>query len=163
MNEINEEIKQTLNLMQTEVDGTGASNELQYHLMSLLEIKRNELLQRLAKRSWFEHVTHDQAPYKSVKLDGQVADEVKPLTVDELKAGGWWCADTSAAARRAFAVRGFNVADQWELEDLEWELEDLDGCRLTGKESVTRFKGMSKTKDLREITLVDGEFYWGEK
>lgn len=82
------------------------------------------------------------------------------LTIHDLRRCDWWCADTSAAARRAFAVRGFNVADQWELEDLEWELEDLDGCRLTGKDSVTRFKGMSKTKDLREIALVDGEFYY---
>ena len=75
------------------------------------------------------------------------------LTADNLKSGDWWCADTSAAARRAFELRGFNVADQWELED-------LDGCRLTDKDSVTRFKGMSKTKDLREIALVDGEFYY---
>lgn len=75
------------------------------------------------------------------------------LTADNLKSGDWWCADTSETARHAFALRGFNVADQWELED-------LDGCRLTGKDSVTRFKGMSKTKDLREITLVDGEFYY---
>ena len=82
------------------------------------------------------------------------------LTIHDLRRCDWWCADTSAAARRAFAVRGFNVADQWELEDFEWELEDLDGCRLTGKESVTRFKGTSKTKGLREITLVDGEFYY---
>lgn len=75
------------------------------------------------------------------------------LAADNLKSGDWWCADTSETARQAFELRGFNVADQWELED-------LDGCRLTGKDSVTRFKGMSKTKDLREIALVDGEFYY---
>lgn len=75
------------------------------------------------------------------------------LTVHALLRGGWWCADTSEKARLAFEVRGFNVADQWELED-------LDGCRLTGNESVTRFKCMSIAKDLREITLVDGEFYY---
>ena len=75
------------------------------------------------------------------------------LTADNLKSGDWWCADTSETARQAFELRGFNVTDQWELED-------LDGCILTGKESVTRFKDMSKTKDLREITLVDGEFYY---
>lgn len=46
MKEINDEIKLTLNLMQTDID-EGAHNELQHHLMSLLEIKRNELQERL--------------------------------------------------------------------------------------------------------------------
>lgn len=75
------------------------------------------------------------------------------LTIHDLRRGDWWCADTSEPARQAFALCGFNVADLWALKD-------LDGCRLTGKESVTRFKGMSKTKGLREITLIDGEFYY---
>ena len=75
------------------------------------------------------------------------------LTIHDLRRGDWWCADTSEAAMRAFTVRGFNVADQWELED-------LDGYRLIGKESVARFKGTSKTKGLREIKLIDGDFYY---
>ena len=76
MNEINDEIKLTLNLMQTDIDD-GAHGELQSHLYSLLEIKRNELQQRLVERSWLDHadgmgsvVKFDQAPYKSVKLEG---------------------------------------------------------------------------------------------
>lgn len=76
MNEINEEIKLTLNLMQTDIDYE-AHSELQCHLSCLLEIKRNELQQRLVERSWFETadgmgsaVKFDQAPYKSVKLEG---------------------------------------------------------------------------------------------
>lgn len=76
MKEINDEIKLTLNLMQTDID-EGAHDELQYHLMSLLEIKRNELQQRLVERSWLDHadgmggvVANDQAPYKSVKIEG---------------------------------------------------------------------------------------------
>lgn len=43
MNELNDEIKQTLNLMQADID-YGAHGELQYHLMSLLEIKREQLV-----------------------------------------------------------------------------------------------------------------------
>lgn len=75
------------------------------------------------------------------------------VTKRALRRGEWWCADTSEAVRRAFEVRGFCVADQWELED-------LDGCRLTGEKSVTRFNGMSKTKGLREIALMAGDFYY---
>ncbi len=51
MKELNAEIKLTLNLMQTDIDD-GAHDELQWHLNNLLEIKRNELQQRLAERSW---------------------------------------------------------------------------------------------------------------
>lgn len=43
MNELNEEIKLTLNLMQTDIDD-GAHGELQSHLYSLLEIKRDRLV-----------------------------------------------------------------------------------------------------------------------
>jgi len=63
MNEINEEIKLTINTMQCDIDD-GAHGELQNHLYSLLEIKRNELQQRLVERSWVE--------------------PVKPLTTEEL-------------------------------------------------------------------------------
>ena len=76
MKEIDEEIKLTLNLMQADIDD-GAHGELQCHLACLLEIKRNELQQRLVERSWSGHadgmgsvVKFDQAPYKSVKLEG---------------------------------------------------------------------------------------------
>ena len=55
MNEINEEIKLTLNLMQTDIDD-GAHDELQGHLYSLLEMKRNELQKRLVERSWLAKV-----------------------------------------------------------------------------------------------------------
>ena len=51
MQKINEEIKLTINLMQTDIDD-GAHDELQGHLYSLLEMKRNELQRRLVERSW---------------------------------------------------------------------------------------------------------------
>lgn len=53
MNELNEEIKLTINTMQCDIDD-GAHGELQSHLYSLLEMKRNELQQRLVERSWLE-------------------------------------------------------------------------------------------------------------
>ena len=51
MDELNEEIKLTIHTMQADIDD-GAHDELQWHLNNLLEIKRNELQQRLAERSW---------------------------------------------------------------------------------------------------------------
>lgn len=76
MNEINDEIKLTINTMQCDI-GDAAHDEMQKHLNGLLEIKRNELQQRLVERSWLDHANgmgsvgkFDQAPYKSVKLEG---------------------------------------------------------------------------------------------
>ena len=53
MKEIDEEIKLTINTMQTDIDD-GAHGELQNHLYGLLEIKRNEIQQRLVESSWLE-------------------------------------------------------------------------------------------------------------
>lgn len=45
MKNLNDEIKLTIEMMQGDID-EGAHNELQYHLMSLLEIKRELLGER---------------------------------------------------------------------------------------------------------------------
>ena len=155
MKNLNDEIKLTLNLMQTDIDD-GAHGELQSHLYSLLEMKREILSERVHTYTPAQIQVWPAAADDRIDVDGEhYGDEMQLghiLTLQDLLRGDWWCADTSEAARQAFAVRGFSVAGRWEL--------DLDGCTLTCKESVTRFKGMSKTKDLREITLVDGEFYY---
>ena len=143
MNELNEEIKLTLNLMQGDIDG-GAHNELQWHLYSLLEIKRNELQQRLVERSWSEPVTHDHAPHKSVKLDGKIADESKPLTAEELKAGGWWCA-RSGGNRGCLRRKKIDYVERF----------SVDGCYV--------FYAANCTGDVKEIHRVGNDFYWSEK
>lgn len=163
MNEINEEIKQTLNLMQTDIDYE-AHSELQCHLACLLEIKRNELQHRLVERSWFEPadcvgrvVSFDPATYKSVKLDGQIADEAKPLTADELKAGGWWCGDTSEDALKAFILYGLETDD-----DTPWD-GSFYGCFLyvNGRNLLDR--GLKHHTDgLKQIHRIGNEFYWGD-
>lgn len=158
MNEINEEIKLTLNLMQGDIY-EGSLNELQYHLNGLLGMKRNELQQRLVERSWFEPATHDQAPYKSVKLDGQIADEAKPLTAEELKSGGWWCKDVSSDCANALESKGLRVFNSSKWGD--------DGCwgscgmDVNGDGDVTR--GFFDDGDDKQIHRIGNEFYWGEK
>ena len=159
MHEINEEIKQTLNLMQTDIDD-GAHDELQSHLYYLLEIKRNELQQRLVERSWFEPadgmgsaVKLDQAPYKS----GQIADEAKPLTAEELKAGGWWCADTSDDALKVFISYGLEAGD-----DIPWD-GSYYACFLFESGSDLLDRGYEDhTNGLKEIKRIGNEFYWGD-
>lgn len=93
---------------------------------------------------------------KRNEIQKSLSEPAKPLTTEELKAGGWWCADVSEEARQAFELRGFNVASRWDLED-------IDGCMLADKETAVRFRRLSIAKSLPDITLADGEFYWSEK
>lgn len=162
MKEINEEVKLTLNLMQTDIDD-GAHGELQSHLYSLLEMKRERLSERVYTYTPAQIQIWPDAADDRIDVIGQNGNDGehyreemqlgRVLTKHALLRGDWWCADTSEAARHAFAVRGLSVAYQWKLTG-------LDGCRLTDGENVTRFKGMLKTEGLREITLIDGEFYY---
>ena len=143
MNELNEEIKLTLNIMQGDIDG-GAHNELQSHLYSLLEIKRNELQQRLIERSWLEPVTHDQA---------------KPLTAEELKAGGWWCKDVSEECRLVFAEKGILA------RSVDWLARDgVKYCYMSGSIIVRSFmEPYESTLTPKQIHRIGNEFYWSEK
>lgn len=156
MNELNEEIKQTINLMQA-VNDACVYSEMQDHLKGLLEIKRNELQQRLVERSWLEPVTHDQAPYKSVKLEGQV--EAKPLTTEDLKVGGWWCADVSEECRLALVGIGINTAVDC------WDDNARDRCALMRYYGsyVARSDMAVESDTLKQIHRISNEFYWSEK
>lgn len=139
MEEINDEIKLTLNLMQTDIDD-GAHGELQSHLYSLLEIKRNELQQRLVERSRSEPVTHD----------------AKPLTPEELKAGSW-CAESSEECRKALIEKG--LVTQYA------GLPSEDGykyCNLAG-DIILMTPMMAHNAALKQIRLIGNEFYWSEK
>lgn len=141
MNEINEEIKLTLNLMQTDIDDA-AHGELQGHLYSLLEMKRNELQKRLTERSWSDPVTHDEA---------------KPLTTADLLLGGWWCADTSNDALEAFLSLGLKTEG-----DVPWN-GSFYGCFLHELGSNLLDRGFRHhTDDLKQIERIGNEFYWSE-
>lgn len=140
MKEINKEIKLTLNLMQGEIDD-GAHGELQSHLYSLLEFKRNALQQRLAERSWLE-------PALGV-------DKARPLTADELRAGGWWCRDVSEECRLALVESGLDPwAGSWRGD---WK---FSSCCLQG---TLVLRGNRIMSGLKQIHRIGNEFYWGEK
>ena len=161
MNELNEEIKLTLNLMQTDIHEVSL-NELQYHLNGLLAMKRNELQQRMVERSWLDHadgmgvvVKFDQAPYKSVKLDGQITDEAKPLTAEELKAGGW-CVDSSEECLKALIEKGLVE------RDTDWMFGGgYKYCNMGGSIVVMRTM-QAHNAALKRIHLVGNEFYWSD-
>lgn len=133
MKELNDEIKLTLKLMQTDIDDD-AHGELWNHLHRLLDIKRNELQKRLDE-SWSE--------------------PVEPLTIDELKTGGWWCKDVSSDCAIAFESKGLRVFNSSEWgDDSEW-----GGCSLLSSYGrVTR--GFTNTENRKQIKRVGYLFYW---
>lgn len=147
MNELNEEIKLTINLMQGDIDD-GAHGELQSHLYSLLEMKRNEIQQRLVERK-VEYVAQDPMPCK----------RDKPLTTEELRAGKWWCADTSEDCRLALESHGFKFfASNWDSE--------LEACFVSSREvdMISRgFETLATSLNLKQVHRIGGEFYWGEE
>lgn len=140
MNELNEEIKLTINTMQCDIDD-GAHGELQSHLYSLLEIKRNELQQRLVERSWVEPVTHDEA---------------KPLTTEELKAGGW-CVDSSEECWKALVEKGLDARGAGRSIG-----EGYKYCYLAGT-IVVMMPMQARNTALKQIHLIGNDFYWSKK
>ena len=191
MKELNEEIKQTLNLMQSDIDD-GLRDVMQCHLTYLLEIKRNNLQQLLIESSCSVPVAHDQAPYKSVKLDLQFGDPDKPLTADEYMAGGWWRADISEDALKAFIFDGDKAkpltaeelkAGDWLCTDVskecanalksknlrvfnsdEWGCDGLwVGCVMDDCGDVKRKGIFFDFVGKKQIHRISTEFYWGEE
>lgn len=84
-------------------------------------------------------------------------DEAKPLTADELMAGGWWCGDTSEDSLKAFILFG--------LKDGEYEPWDgsyyacflyESGCKLIDRGYKDHPEG------LKRIHRIGNDFYWCE-
>lgn len=134
MNEINEEIKLTMHTMQCDIDD-GAHGELQKHLNGLLEIKRNELQQRLA--------------------GSQVV--AKPLTKEELMLGGWWCTDVSEDCASAFISKGLSVYNlhAWGTGTA------FKGCEMEDDGEIGR-QFHDNNRGQKQIHRVGNEFYWGD-
>ena len=162
MNELREEIRQTILALNQE-NAQPIVEELQCHLANLFDMVRDELQQRLKESSWSEPsigiARQVEAPYKSVKLDGQIDDEAKPLTTDELMAGGWWCSDVSEECRLIFADSGVGVTSS------RWNENANVQCayKSNSESNVLRAYVAVNLDDLKQIHRIGNDFFWGEK
>ena len=89
-----------------------------------------------------------------MQLD-KLQSEPKPLTADELKAGGWWCADASKECANALKSKGLRVFNSSEWKDgSEWCV-----CSLDSDGDVTR--APFAFSRLKQIHRIGNDFYWG--
>lgn len=162
MNQLHEEIRQTMLALNQE-NAHPVVEELQCHLGKLFDMVRNELQQRLKGRSWSEPsvgiAEQPEAPYKSVRID---CGYKQPLTVEELKAGGWWCADVSEDCANAMMGKGLDLAND------EWGGNignEGDACILSGLSGsvVTRVFSESYINYLKQIHRINDQFFWSDE
>lgn len=158
MNELHEEIRQTMLALNQE-NAQPIVEELQCHLANLLDMVRDELQQRLKERSWSEPsigiAEQSEAPYKSVRID---CGDKKPLTVEELKAGGWFCLDASEELRRMLVWLGVSVAgDYWDDRPMiKYSYKDF------GNGSVLRAHIGIDFDRYKQIHRVGNQFFWSD-
>ena len=87
----------------------------------------------------------------------ELNDEAKPLTAEELKAGGWWCADVSEECRLAFAEKGLDA------RHADWSSDKAyNYCYLSGN-TIARAVVYTHKVSLKLIRRIVNEFYWSEK
>lgn len=80
------------------------------------------------------------------------------LTAEELKAGGWWCADVSAECEMAFKIRGLGVVCAG------WSgigNRNGDCCILGYPKLVSRAWIKSHVSGEKQIHRIGNNFYWG--
>ena len=77
------------------------------------------------------------------------------LTAEELKAGGWWCADVSGECAAAFESKSINVynSEAWGTARRGWS-----GCLFSCGEAA-RTVGIEGGE--KQIHRIGNEFYWG--
>lgn len=92
-----------------------------------------------------------------MQLD-KLQSEPKPLTADELKAGGWRCLDTSEACRLALESLGFKFFAQ--IWDNEFDSCGVDDCAAGTIRRWFKIPAASVLK-LKQIHRVGNNFYWG--
>ena len=81
--------------------------------------------------------------------------EEMPLTSDELKAGGWLCADISEECRLVFAEKGLDTRSaKWSSED------EYKYCYLSGT-VIVRSPMWHYASSLKQIRRIGNNFYWG--
>ncbi len=84
-------------------------------------------------------------------------DKHDPLTTEELKAGGWWCADVSEEGRLAFAEKGLDARyGDWSSD------AESNYCYLSGN-TIARSVVHTHTASLKQIHRIGNDFHWSEK
>ncbi len=87
----------------------------------------------------------------------ELNDEAKQLTTEELKAGGWWCADVSEECRLAFAEKGLDA------RHADWSSDTTyNYCYLSGN-TIARAVVHTHKASLRQCHRIGNDFYWNEK
>jgi len=88
-----------------------------------------------------------------MQLD-KLQSEPKPLTADELKAGGWWCEDVSEECRLMFAEKGL------ETRYVDWSTAaGHKYCYLAGA-VIARSSMQPCGSSIKQIHRIGNEFYW---
>lgn len=79
------------------------------------------------------------------------------LTAEELKAGGWWCADVSEECANAFKSKHLRV-----FNSSEWgDGSGWGRCSLDSDGDVTRGHVDSRSSMFKQINRIGNNFYWG--
>lgn len=119
--------------------------------------EQNDLIVATLKQRGLQAIdpAGDDISIHTMRLD-KPQSEPKPLTADDLMAGGWWCKDTGEDALKAFLLAG--------LKDKEYEPWDgsFYACFLNEIGSNLLNRGFSHhTEELKEIHRIGNNFYWG--
>ena len=91
-----------------------------------------------------------------MQLD-KLQSEPKPLTADELKAGGWWCEDVSEECRLALVGNGVDVVGDYWSEHVYAHARcwlDTDSCKVHAHLALD-------LDALKQIHRIGTNFYWG--
>lgn len=89
-----------------------------------------------------------------MQLD-KLQSEPKPLTAEELEAGGWWCADVSEECRLALVGNGVNTDEDY------WDDSRRDRCAYKSGSSLSVIRTSMRGDEIREIHRIGNNFYWG--
>jgi len=120
----------------------------------------NEILNTDWHNPFVKLETHE-IDHCSLKIDAAIKPEPREetkaaLTADELKAGGWWCADISRECALAFIAAGVDVhnSKNWTVNartHYGW-----GGCTYL-KDEVTR----TNNRYTKQIHRIGNDFFWG--
>lgn len=100
-----------------------------------------------------------QAVSYLAELDDELADAVNgtpPLTTDELKAGGWWCAEAGKEVEQELARRKVIIISK------KWRQKShIYGCMSIHPRIAVQFVEPEWTAMLRQIHRIGDTFHWG--